>query len=64
MTLDEFSSYCWTVLPLSKKTISNYRGAYSRNIAHALGNKELDKISKSEFLDILAPWRRLIIIKH
>jgi len=55
MTLDDFASYLWTVLPVTKKTIENYRGAYRRNISKKLGERELDEITKREFVEILAP---------
>jgi len=55
MLLDEFADHCWTFLPVTKKTIDNYRGAYKRNISKRLGGKELSEISKREILDALAP---------
>lgn len=55
MILDEFSAYLWTVLPVTKKTIENYRGAYRRNVSIKLGNRELASVTKREFVDILAP---------
>lgn len=55
MVLDEFAEYCWTFLPLSKKTILNYKGAYRRNISRIYGKSELGEISKRDFLDVLAP---------
>lgn len=55
MMLDDLASYLWTVLPVTKKTIENYRGAYRRNISKELGERELDEITKREFIDILAP---------
>lgn len=55
LTLDDFARYCWGVLPVTKKTIENYRGAYRRNISKKLGNRELGEIAKREFVHILAP---------
>ena len=55
MILDEFAAYCWTFLPVTKKTISNYRGAYNRNISPDLGRKEIGAVSKRECLNTLAP---------
>ncbi len=55
MNLDEFANLCWPLLPVAKKTIENYRGAYSRNVSKALGSKEMASITKSQFLDLLAP---------
>ena len=55
MLLDEFASYCWTFLPVTKKTIENYRGAYLRNISQSLGQREMSEITKREFLDLLSP---------
>jgi integrase len=55
MILDDFASYCWEILPVTKKTIQNYRGAYNRNISRVLGLREMDSISKREFIEILAP---------
>lgn len=53
--LDEFATYLWTVLPVTKKTIENYRGAYRRNISRVLGNRQINSITKREFVEILAP---------
>jgi integrase len=55
LTLDEFALYCWQVLPVTKKTLENYRGAYRRNVSKKLGNQELGEITKREFVDILTP---------
>jgi integrase len=55
MLLNEMASSCWTFLPVAKKTIQNYRGAYNRNISKDLGSRDMASISKSEFLDVLAP---------
>ena len=55
MILDEFAAYCWTFLPVTKKTISNYKGAYNRNVSPKLGMRDLAEISKKDFLDIFAP---------
>lgn len=55
MNLDELADYCWQVLPVTKKTIENYCGAYRRNISKRLGRRELKSITKREFVDILAP---------
>lgn len=55
MNLDAFASYCWGVLPVTKKTIENYRGAYNRNISKTLGNRQLDSIHQSEFVSVLSP---------
>ena len=54
MTLNDFASYCWTFLPVTKKTIQNYRGAYNRNISKILGTRELASITRKEFVDTLA----------
>jgi integrase len=53
--LDEFAAYCWTFLPVTKKTISNYRGAYNRNVSPKVGEREMAEITKKDFLDIFAP---------
>jgi integrase len=53
--LDEFATHCWRFLPVTKKTVQNYRGAYSRNISHHFGSREMNSISKREFLEVLAP---------
>ena len=55
MILDEFATYCWTILPITKMTAQNYRGAYNRNISKHLGQREMESIKKREFLDVLAP---------
>lgn len=55
MNLDDFAAYCWTFLPVTKKTITNYKGAYNRNVSPKLGMRDLAEISKKDFLDILAP---------
>ena len=54
MFLDEFARYCWTFLPVTKKTIENYRGAYNRNISKPFGSREISSISRREFVDVLA----------
>ena len=54
MILDDFAAYCWTFLPVTKKTISNYKGAYNRNVSPKLGMKDLAEISKKDFLDVFA----------
>ena len=55
MTLDEFALYCWSFLPVTKKTIANYKGAYKRNVSYALGTSELESITKREVINLLAP---------
>ena len=55
MLLDQFATHCWSFLPVTKKTISNYKGAYNRNISHHFGSRDMNSISKREFLDVLAP---------
>ena len=55
MLLDQFATHCWSFLPVTKKTISNYKGAYNRNISHQFGSRDMNSISKREFLDVLAP---------
>jgi len=55
MKLDDFAANCWTFIPVSKKTLCNYKGAYKRNISTPLGQKEMSEISRREFLDVLAP---------
>ena len=55
MLLDDFAAYCWTFLPVTKKTISNYKGAYNRNVSPKLGMRDLAEISKKDFLDVFAP---------
>jgi integrase len=55
LKFDEFADYCWSVLPVTRKTIENYRGAYRRNVSKKLGGRELESVTKREFIDILAP---------
>jgi len=55
MVLDQFANHCWSFLPVTKKTVQNYRGAYNRNISHHFGSREINSISKREFLEVLAP---------
>jgi integrase len=55
MKLDDFAVKCWKFLPVTQKTIENYRGAYLRNISPILGQIEMSEISKRDFLDVLAP---------
>ena len=55
MILDDFAAYCWTFLPVTKKTISNYRGAYNRNVSPKVGERDMAEITKKDFLDIFAP---------
>ena len=54
MKLDDFAAHCWTFIPVSKKTLSNYKGAYNRNISSKLGQKEMSEITRREFIDALA----------
>jgi integrase len=55
MKLDDFAVECWKFLPVTQKTVENYRGAYLRNISPILGHREMPGILKREFLDALAP---------
>jgi len=55
MILDEFANYCWSILPVTKMTARNYRGAYNRNISKHLGKREIDSLKRREFVDALAP---------
>ena len=55
MILDDFTKICWAILPISKKTASNYRGAYNRNISATLGQREIGSIIRREFVELLAP---------
>jgi integrase len=53
--LDDFAQYCWGFLPVTKKTIENYRGAYKRNVSPHFGDRDMSVISRSEFVNVLAP---------
>jgi integrase len=55
MILDDFAKYCWTFLPVSKKTLSNYKGAYNRNISPSLGKFEIQQVTQRDLLDVLVP---------
>ena len=55
MNLNDFTEICWKTLMISKKTASNYRGAYRRNIAPTLGLRELESVTRREFVELLAP---------
>ena len=55
MKLDDFAQYCWSFLPVTKKTIENYRGAYKRNVSPHFGDRDMAVISRSEFVNVLAP---------
>lgn len=55
MKLDDFAQYCWSFLPVTKKTIENYRGAYKRNISFHFGDRDMSTVSRSEFVNALAP---------
>ena len=55
MKLDDFAQYCWSFLPVTKKTIENYRGAYTRNISRHFGYRDMSTISRSDFVNLLAP---------
>ena len=55
MQLDQFARYCWSHLPVTKKTIENYRGAFNRNISAHFGERDMATVSRSEFVNILAP---------
>jgi integrase len=55
MQLDQFAKYCWSHLPVTKKTIENYRGAFNRNIYPHFGDRDMATVSRNEFVNILAP---------
>jgi integrase len=54
MKLDQFANALWPQLPITAKTLDNYKGAYRRYIQPAFGSREMDTIKKAEFLEVLA----------
>lgn len=54
MLLDDFVTKLWPQLPLTYKTIDNYKGAYRRYIQPVFGFRNLSEISKTEFIEVLA----------
>lgn len=54
-TLDEVASMSWAVMPLARKTIENYRGAYQRNIGKSIGATPIRQVTSADLLRLLAP---------
>lgn len=54
LKLSIFVDALWPQLEITPKTLSNYKGAYSRYIDTPLGNTEILELQKTEILDILA----------
>jgi integrase len=55
MILDAFANLLWPSLDITAKTLSNYRGAYERNLSKLIGFKNLSDISKNEVITALDP---------
>lgn len=58
MLLDAFAFSIWPGLAITKKTRTNYRGAYERNLSKSLGTKPIQEVSKNDVitaLDALPP---------
>lgn len=54
MKLNEFVLIVWKHLPVTAKTIDNYQGAYRRYVQGRLGQRDLETISRSEVIELLA----------
>ena len=61
MMLNKWATQVWPTLQITRKTLSNYQGAYSRNMESPLGLREINSITRSELLcaiDVLTPQSR------
>ena len=61
MDLRTWAVQVWPTLQVTKKTLSNYQGAYRRNLDPDLGGIEIGKITTSSLLkslDVLTPQNR------
>ena len=53
MQLDLWAAQVWPTLNVTRKTLTNYEGAYRRNLSTSLGLKDLKEISRSDLLQVL-----------
>ena len=51
MILDDFATNLWPQLPVTAKTVENYKGAYRRYVSPDLGKREIASIEKAEYID-------------
>ena len=54
MILNEFAYSLWPLLEVTKKTKSNYEGAYRRNLAPTVGEKEIAAVTKADLVNAMA----------
>lgn len=54
MKLNSFVAAIWPQLEITAKTLTNYQGAYRRNLELIIGNREITDISKNLLIDALA----------
>lgn len=54
MNVNTFANSLWPQLEITPKTISNYLGAYRRNLESAIGEMDLEKVTKNELINALA----------
>lgn len=54
MNVNTFANSLWPQLEITPKTISNYLGAYRRNLESAIGEMDLEKVTKNDLINALA----------
>lgn len=54
MKVEVFTSALWPQLEVTKKTLSNYKGAYDRNLSKVIGFKEVSEVTKTDLISALA----------
>ena len=55
MNTSTFVDEVYPHLPVTKKTLVNYRSAYNKNLHHRIGSKYLCEITKADLVNALAP---------
>ena len=53
MLLDAFADTLWPQLQVTHKTRKNYLGAYRRHLAHSLGGKAIEEITKFDLVSAM-----------
>ena len=54
MYTDQFVAEVFPQLPITRKTLQNYRSAYRNHLSPALGSKQLAEITKKDLLETLS----------
>ena len=54
LNVNTFATYLWPQLEITPKTMSNYIGAYSRNLDPVIGSLQLAEVTKQELINALA----------